>query len=237
MSGTTPRHRWSAALAAGVLAPLLLAAPATAAEGDDGYAPEAAFSVLTQQPICDGDVPYLGYDVEVENTEATALTITFVNPSGEDYVVDGLTVGSGRILWPGATVDSAGNPTGWPGWVQQDDGTWVEGGPYQWVRDSTQVRFNVNPEATVTVSYPPSSPQCATQPPGTPPMTPPGDTPGNDATPVANAEGGSSSTPGLAVTGAEIGAYAGGAVVLLALGTGLVLWTRRSRKGSADGQA
>ncbi|BDZ42572.1 hypothetical protein GCM10025865_18710 [Paraoerskovia sediminicola] len=196
----------------------MVLAGSSAFADDETYEPPPApaFSTLVETPICDGDVPYLAYDVQVENTDATDLTITFINPNGEDYVVSGLSVGSGRILWPGAVVAADGTALDWPGWSLVN-GEWVEGDEYDWVRPSVQVRISVNPEATVDVAYPPSTPNCATNPPSD------GSVPTSDATPV------SASADGLPRTGAEIAAYAGGAAALLAIGAGLVVWTRRRK--------
>ena len=47
---------------------------------------------------------------------------------------------------------------------QLSNGTWVEGDEFDWVRPSVQVLFQVNPEATVTLAYPPSTPTCLTSP-------------------------------------------------------------------------
>jgi hypothetical protein len=64
---------------------------------------------------------------------------------------------SGAVLWPGAN-DS---PPDWPGWILQD-GVWVAADDgYLWARGTISVRFDVNPSATVTVSYPQASAVCA----------------------------------------------------------------------------
>jgi LPXTG-motif cell wall-anchored protein len=131
---------------------------------DEPTPPEEVLTLDILEPICDGDVPYLEYAVDAEGFDATEVRMVWDNPSGDDFVYDDLPF-SGRVLWPGAVVDDEGNPLGWPGWVQEADGTWVEGGPWQWVRPSVEVTFEVNPTKTVTVDYPPSSPECATNPP------------------------------------------------------------------------
>ena len=156
---------------------------------------EPAFGVVINEPICDGDVPYLAYNVTITGgTGSETLTITFVNPDGDDFVYTGLALGEGRVLWPGAEVDGDGNPIDWPGWTQLPDGTWVEGDEFDWVRPSVTVIFAVNPEATFEVDYPPSSPDCDANPPDTPsgsvggltptPTLPPTDTFGGQATPT-----------------------------------------------------
>ncbi|MHA7133632.1 peptidase [Oerskovia turbata] len=191
--------------------------------------PTIALTVL--QPVCDGDVPYLVYDVDVTGTPNDTVTITWLNPSGANVVQAGLPL-SGRVLWPGATVDAQGNPTGWPGWVFEN-GEWVEGGPFTWVRPSVDVLFQVNPETTVSVSYPPSSPNCNTNPPGK--TTPVSRTVANEGIAFTDDRGGSSnaSDSGLAATGATVGKIVGVGAALLLVGGGLVLVARRGRKSNA----
>lgn len=165
-----------------LIAALAVAVPSVATAADDPvlgceteqasagaageYSPPAPceLRVLVKDPICDNDVPKLRYEVEAIGTPNTTVTITWVNPSGADHVQSGLPL-SGTVLWPGA-VEKNGVGVDWPGWRQLPDGTWVEGDEWDWVRPSVQVSFAVNPEATVTVAYPPSSPQCLTNPPG-----------------------------------------------------------------------
>lgn len=149
---------------------LTVPAVATAALADTDpqtYVPE----ITLASPVCDGDVPYLDYAFALpEGYEGDdALTITWVNPGGDDVVQSGLPL-AGRVLWPGAVVDDAGNPVDWPGWSLVD-GQWVVGDEFDWVRDGVTVVFEVNPTAETVVAYPPSTPQCATNPPGTPEPT------------------------------------------------------------------
>jgi hypothetical protein len=125
--------------------------------------PEPSLDVSVLQPVCDGDVPYLEYKVVPTGTPNDDVTITWQNPSGPDVVLADLPL-EGRVLWPGAEVDADGDPVDWPGWHQEADGTWAEGDEFDWVRPSVDVLFQVNPEATETVSYPPSSPNCTTSP-------------------------------------------------------------------------
>lgn len=169
-------------------------ADAPAADGEGDYAPPlpCELRVVTKNPICDNDVPKLQYAVEAIGTPNTTVTITWINPSGADVVQSGLPL-SGTVLWPGA-VEQNGKGVDWPGWRQLPDGTWVEGDEYDWVRPSVQVKFEVNPEATVTVAYPPSSPQCLTSPPGSSVLaddpTPELSATGSNALPVALVGGG-----------------------------------------------
>ncbi len=115
-------------------------------------------------PVCDNDVPKLRYKVVAIGSPNTKVTITWDNPSGADVVYPDLPL-EGTVNWPGAVEGPDGKGIDWPGWTQLPDGSWVEGDAYDWVRPTVKVLFQVNPEATVTVSYPPSSPQCTTNPP------------------------------------------------------------------------
>lgn len=137
------------AVAAAVAAPLALAAAGTATAATDpsdgGYGPpqSSSFGVKTVGPVCDGNVPYLRWTIDLTNVpDATGLTITWINPDGDDIVMSGLPL-SGSVRWPGATVDAAGQPTDWPGW-RWENGTWVQGDGYDWVRPTVQVRFTVD---------------------------------------------------------------------------------------------
>ena len=127
--------------------------------------PPCELKITVHEPICDNDVPKLAYTAVPLGTPATTVTITWINPTGPDVVYAGLPL-SGVVLWPGAVQDSNGKGIDWPGWHQASDGTWVEGDEFDWVRPSVDVKFEVNPEATITEAYPPSSPTCLTNPPG-----------------------------------------------------------------------
>ncbi|WP_051639845.1 hypothetical protein [Cellulomonas sp. URHE0023] len=113
-------------------------------------------------PICDNDVPKLRYEITATGTTNTTVTITWINPGGADVVLTNQPL-SGTVNWPGA-VSVNGRGVDWPGWRQLSNGTWVQGDEFDWVRPSVNVLFQVNPEATVTVAYPPSSPSCLTSP-------------------------------------------------------------------------
>ncbi|UZN04168.1 LPXTG cell wall anchor domain-containing protein [Cellulomonas sp. S1-8] len=161
-------------LAAGGLAPAAATAatpaPSPSVEqddctrGTDGYGTElpceVELTVLT--PICDNDVPRLQYAVTPVGSDETTVTITFVNPTGDDLVYADQPL-TGSVLWPGAVVDGSGKGVDWPGW-RLEGGTWVQGDEYDWVRPSVEVAFEVNPTASAVVAYPPSSPVCLTAP-------------------------------------------------------------------------
>jgi hypothetical protein len=167
------------------------------------------------EAVCEGDVPYLGYEVALpEGVTVDAenpLTITFLHPSGgENYVVTDQPL-AGTILWPGA---SAEEPKQWPGFVRNEDGSYTQTeGNYAWTRDGVQVRFEVNPSFSTVVDYPPATSTCAN-----PPVAP---VAAEDVTAP-----GQSSGPALASTGATVAGAVAFAVLLVG-GGALVFWLRR----------
>ncbi len=183
--------------------------------------PKENLALKILEPICDGDVPYLGYDAVAESVTPGAVTITFVNPTGDDHVLTDQPL-SGRVLWPGAEVDGAGNPVDWPGW-RLVDGEWVVGDQWDWVRPSVEVVFQVGPLTTRTVvAYPSSAPNC--EPPGSEDLT---TTAGQVAGPPD--QGQSSFLPR---TGAEILGLLAVAAGLLAVGAAVVTLVRRHRSAA-----
>ncbi|MBD8059505.1 peptidase [Cellulomonas sp. JH27-2] len=225
--------------------------------GEDEYgAPlpcELKVDILT--PICDNDVPKLQYKVTAVGSPNTTVKITWINPGGANYVQADLPL-EGTILWPGAVQDSAGNAVDWPGW-RLENGVWVQGDEWDWVRPSVKVLFQVNPEMTVNVAYPPSSPNCATNPPqSTPSPTPstPGEspsTPGSSPTTpdtevLVDNPSPSPSTPDTEVlvdnplppdqlshTGSNVAPILIGAAVLVVGGVLVVLLVNRQRRRGA----
>ncbi|MFE5407343.1 hypothetical protein [Microbacterium sp. NPDC056569] len=170
---------------------------------------------------CVGDVPFLGYEVMLpEGYEAEAdnpVTITFVNPDGEDFVADAQPL-SGVLLWPGA---SNGTPKMWPGW-EIVDGEYVKtAGNYDWTRKGVTVRFEVNPSYSTEVFYPEASAECANPPVGG------GDDPSGTPT--------STDSQALAATGGGISpmfAVAGGAALIA--GIAIVAFAAYRRRQSAS---
>lgn len=123
---------------------------------------QPTISVELVAPLCEHDTPYLVYRVKVTGTSATTVTITFRGAGGEEFVYTNQPL-SGRVLWPGAVV-SGGATIDWPGWTQNSDGSWTEGDEWSWARAPLTVYFQVNPEASASVTYPPASPLCAPGP-------------------------------------------------------------------------
>lgn len=129
---------------------------------------------------CETDVPYILFSIELndpDNQSTAGLEDAEIIFSGldsegnereyvlgdlEGTVVDG--VFSGKVLWPGAAVVD-GQAAGWPGWALVD-GEWTNVGDenFGWTRTLNSVTLSVNPTLKVELSYPPASPECATDP-------------------------------------------------------------------------
>ncbi|WP_062388019.1 hypothetical protein [Demequina iriomotensis] len=124
---------------------------------------------------CTADAPYLTYDIVLDDpdglsTDDGTATIRFVHPT--DAALDWTTtvdIGSGRILWPGADVDEDGVAIAWPSWeynAATEEWEPVGDGNYGWTREpDTQVIIEVNPTKEFTVTYPPATPECNSEPP------------------------------------------------------------------------
>lgn len=212
-------------LAATGLAPAATASPVQLAPTDgcergvDDYGSElpCELDVTVLTPICDNDVPKLRYVVTPVGTDESTVTLTFVNPGGGDVVYADQPL-SGTVLWPGAVVGTDGKGADWPGW-RLENGTWVEGDEFDWVRPSVEVAFEVNPSASAVVAYPPSSPVCLTSPPRSDVLVA-----GPDA-PAAAAE----RAEVLSATGSTAGPIALIAGGLVLAGVGGVMAARRRR--------
>ncbi|ROS21754.1 peptidase [Cellulomonas sp. PhB150] len=209
--------------------------------GEDEYGTklpcELRVEVLT--PICDNEVPKLRYKVVAVGSPNTKVKITWVNPSGPDVVQADLPL-EGTVLWPGAVQDASGRGIDWPGW-RLENGVWVEGDEFDWVRPSVSVLFQVNPEMTVSVAYPPSSPQCLTNPPSSTPSPTPttpdtevlvdNPTP-NPSTPDTEVLVDNPLPPEVAATGSNVAPLLIGAGILVGGGLLVVLLVNRQRRST-----
>lgn len=180
----------------------------------------------TAAALCVANVPWIDFDVvltdpDQQSTGHTAYLVLSdgtniekveLGPLGEDGSVDG------RVLWPGAAIDEAGNPTAWPGWKQLPNGRWVVTEEnFGWTHSLTSAYIEVNPELSIDLEYPPAVVGCG-------PASKLAGTPG---TPVAVGDG-----QGLASTGFAGGpaiAIAGGLVLAGALALAVQLMLRRKR--------
>jgi LPXTG-motif cell wall-anchored protein len=171
--------------------------------------------------ICESDVPYLAYAVSLpEGIEAEGdnpLTVTFLNPDGENHVTTDLPL-EGRLLWPGASADE---PKQWPGW-ELVDGSYVEtDGNFAWTREGVQVLFEVNPDYATVVDYPEATADCANPPSDVLQAAQDVEVDATDVDQVAATEA------ELPRTGATVGLAAAIAALLLGAGATLFLVRRR----------
>lgn len=135
--------------------------------------PEANLEGSVAYGECEGDAPYLFWEITVDNADGsvmfpTTAKLTLRDGVNEIVLDDAFpipsadTAFSGGALWPGASVDGEGNATGWPGWAFVD-GEWVvDDSNFGWVRGSdVELFIEVNPELVIDVQYPDATPDCA----------------------------------------------------------------------------
>lgn len=177
-------------------------------------------------PACLMDTPWLDYNLVLpDGVDASkGTTITFINPSGDNYVLTGQPL-SGRILWPGAAVDPiTGKATDWPGWVKNANGSWTQTDDgWAWARGNVEVMFTTNPSMTLSVIYPPATANCTANPPivgsgGAPRTTTP-----------AVITGSGSARSSLASTGSDMNPWVWTllATSITASGTGMLIFSRK----------
>ena len=172
--------------AAAIAAALVLAAPLAANATDENVdpAPAQTTDYTPDDPTtpslagsaalgeCARDVPWITYSVTLNDPDrlSTSNTAVLVMTNGTDTVEIPLgelsnNALSGRVLWPGASVDKSGVANGWPGWTKNSAGQWVEtDGNYAWTRGSFRAFIRVNPELDVALSYPKATPECVAGP-------------------------------------------------------------------------
>ncbi len=181
--------------------------------------------------VCVGDVPYFAYEVDFGDDDfvGDAMTITFVNPDGDDAVIETTVPAAGErgvVLWPGASED----PQDWPGWELNEDGVWVETtedeGAFTRAPGGVEVLFETNPTLDTTVTYPPASAICANPKNRTPRDVPPppGDNPpppGEDVPPPPGEH------EDLPETGADTRLIGLSALAALGAGIGMTAAVRR----------
>lgn len=135
---------------------------------------------VTAAPTCVADAPWLDYTVEAHqvDTATLPLTVTWYADADGDGVADGPAVAtrtlpagsslSGSTLWPGASVDSEGRGSAWPGWrvVRAGETPMRENLvldpslPEYALRAGALVEFSINPVRSVTVAYPAATLGC-----------------------------------------------------------------------------
>jgi uncharacterized repeat protein (TIGR01451 family) len=143
---------------------------------DDAAVVDVTWLAVAATPECVSDAPWLTYEIDAHNLAVGGreLTVTWADALGTVIHTDTVAIGSdglitGRLLWPGAEVDSSGRGVGWPGWREALPGEtpdWenliLDPTAYGYgLRSGAQVTFSINPETTVTATYPPATADCA----------------------------------------------------------------------------
>ena len=126
---------------------------------------EAPIMTVTATAICVNDVPYLDYTVTPGNfTPVNGVTIAWADSNNNVITTMNDLPLTGRVLWPGAVVDQAGNGVDWPGWLFQNN-QWIEGADgFEALRPTATLTISLNPSQTIVVNYPPSDPYCIARP-------------------------------------------------------------------------
>jgi hypothetical protein len=114
--------------------------------------------------VCSRDVPFVNLTFG-NQPEFNGLvgTITFYDVNDAFIEQHAVTYQAGEtisLLYPGATVDAAGNATDWPGWLLNSDGFWVLDPTDAVWREGLTIVAEINPTATTTVEYPPATTAC-----------------------------------------------------------------------------
>ncbi|MBF4493078.1 gliding motility-associated C-terminal domain-containing protein [Flavobacterium sp. MR2016-29] len=126
---------------------------------------EAPVMTVTATPICVNDVPYVDYAI-IPGNFIPINGVTIVWADNNNNIITTMTnlPLSGRILWPGAVVDQAGNGIDWPGWLFQNN-KWIQGADgFETLRATAKLTISVNPSETIIVNYPPADPYCIARP-------------------------------------------------------------------------
>ncbi|WP_166638477.1 gliding motility-associated C-terminal domain-containing protein, partial [Flavobacterium sp. 245] len=120
---------------------------------------------ITANSYCSNDVPYVSYNVTPDNfTTNNLLTVKWIDSANNVVATQTNLPLSGSILWPGAIVDSNGIGVDWPGWLLTN-GQWIEGADgFEKTRTGVTIEFSLNPTVSISVSYPPATPQCNARP-------------------------------------------------------------------------
>jgi LPXTG-motif cell wall-anchored protein len=164
------------------------------------------------EPFCRNDTPYLSVTALLPaDLAGQPITLHWVDSSGTERHTQAVAAGTTEVLWPGAVVDGNGNPTDWPGWVEES-GVWLEADDgFAWARTAS-VFLSANPTSpTFPASYPPATPTCSARP----------------VIEILRASATPTGAPTLPETGAGAGPLVVLGVVLLAAGGALVAATRQ----------
>lgn len=232
------RHAFAAAFATSVLVMLASGtvnaqdAPNPEPAAPTGYettttSPDKSLDVSGFSPECIRDAPFISYAIVPAGFTPANGNATLVIKDRKGTVVETVKVTSltGTIIWPGASVNSQGQATDWPGWKLSEDGSWIPDPKDAILREGLTIDVSVNPTATTTVSYPPATKVCA-NPPGSSSKAP--TTTAAAAAPPAVSEG------SLPRTGGGASGLLIPAALALVVGLGFVAITRRRKPRHAQ---
>ena len=199
LTTATGRGRWSrlqvglvVGLAAATMAPITTHAqtggdPAQPVTAGGDYVtttvPQSSLDVSGFSPECIRTVPFIRYTIVSRGFTPTSTQATLDIKDRNGNLIKSQTVSSfsGSVVWPGASVDSSGNATDWPGWKRAGDGvSWIPDPTDAFLREGLTITVTVNPSvsAVAAVSYPATTSPCANPPGNSPPTTlVPGQTP------------------------------------------------------------
>jgi hypothetical protein len=141
----------------------------------------ATLDIGSASTVCVADAPFVEITFgEQPQFNGLTGTITFVDLDGNVIETHAVTYQAGatiRLVYPGAEVGPNGEALDWPGWMLNPDGFWVLDPSDAIYRDGITIVAEINPTATTTISYPPSTAACASPggpfpPPSTTPILP-----------------------------------------------------------------
>lgn len=166
-----------------------------------------AINVTAFAPVCQADIPYITYRIDVSGTDSDRARLTFSDLDGRVIdVLEDMPL-TGAFVYPGASA----TPKDWPGWTLDAQGLWVPDPSDARLRDGLTIVVEVNPTATASVSYPPANTACNRP---------------------ANPPSGGQPPPSLPTTGGRHDNEVIAAVVLVGTGVVLVLVSSRRRLSS-----
>lgn len=184
-------------------------------------------------PVCVADAPFISYEITLINLEwPGSATLTFTDINGNPVSAAGSTTPApdvvvvtepkGTVVFPGGSYDGTVG-TDWPGWRLAQDGSWEPDPNDEILRQGVNILVEVNPSASVLVTYPPATEVCA-NPPEVGVQPPPG--------PPATSPPPSRPLPSAGLSTLETSLRMG--ALLLIGGLGIVIVSRRRRYTSAS---
>jgi hypothetical protein len=179
---------------------VLMSGAGTASAQDADYPPNtdpAKIDVAAFGPVCQQDIPYISYNIEVSGTDATTASLTFFDKNGNQVASYSGMPFSGSVIYPGAS-----QAPDWPGW-KYEGGSWVEDPSDAHLREGLTVRVEVNPTATSKVSYPPATAAC-----NGPEVSPNPPTPESESSGALPPTGSNGTLPMVLIAGGLVGAGA-----------------------------